>query len=169
MSPSRWFRVPVVAITFAGCASTTPAGVVLGTDPLDPGSALSDRPTPMPAPPPVIERCTAQTPHGVRREAVVRVVDTGLGFWLRGVSVAPRLDAGRFRGWIVRRFYPGDVCYTGVDIREGDVVTKINGRSVEREGQAHDVFVGLRTASVIVVDYEREGVPKTLRLAIVDR
>lgn len=136
---------------------------------MDPSAEVGDRPTPMPPPPPIIERCTATIPGGVRRDAVVRVVDAGLGFWLRGVDVKPRLDEGRFKGWIVKRFYPGDVCYAGLDIREGDVIKKINGRSVERDTQAHDVFVGLRTAAAIVVDYEREGVARTLRVTIVDR
>jgi len=105
----------------------------------------------------------------VLRASVVQAVDTGLGFWLRGVRVDPHLVGGRFRGWIVRSLYPGDACYGRIDIRSGDVVTKINGKDIERDWQAHGVFVALRTAPEIVVDYQRAGVAHKLRVAIVDR
>jgi len=151
---------------FLGACATSQDGAYW--NPAD-GAGPGETPTPMPKPPKVADGCNARTDGGVRREAVLRTVDAGLGFWLRGAKIVARKDGrGRFSGWIVESLYPGDACYEGLDIKPGDVVTRINGKTVEREMQAYDVFVALRTAPAIVVDYERDGAARTMRLDIVD-
>lgn len=105
---------------------------------------------------------------GLRRAAVNRTLDAGLGNWLRGVDIDPKLERGRFRGWIVRNL-PEDVCYVGLELQVGDVVTRINGRHVERPEEAKDIWDGLRTSPALVIDFLRDGHPRTLRFDILDR
>jgi len=129
---------------------------------------VAEPPRPDPLKPP---ECTAFAKPGVlKRSAVVRVVDAGLGRWLAGgVEVERKLAKGRFQGWEILRLYPGDPCYAAVDLRINDVVTKVNGKSIEKPEQAHDdVLTGLRTASELVVDFLRDGKPHKLTLPISD-
>lgn len=122
--------------------------------------------SPSEAPPP---SCDARRGRdGLRRAAVVRTLDGGLGHWLQQVDVDPKLDHGRFRGWIIRTLPEGDACYADLDLRAGDVVTRINGRPVERPEEASDVWNGLRTSSALVIDFTRSGQPHTLRFKIVE-
>jgi S1-C subfamily serine protease len=144
-------------LLLAGCATAAPAPA-----PLEEPPPTAEAPPP---PPPPAPACTAFARPGVLKRSVVsKAVDGGLGRWLGNVDVDPARQDGRFRGWIIRRLV--DPCFAEVDLRPGDVVTRINGRSVERPGDANDVFVGLRTAPALVVDYTRGGAPQKLTLPI---
>jgi type II secretory pathway component PulC len=77
-------------------------------------------------------------------------------------------EQGRFRGWVVRRLYPGDPCHQMVDLRPGDVVVRVNGRSIERDRQAHEIFTELRVAPGLVVEIVRAGTARKITLPIVD-
>ncbi|MGB8299003.1 MAG: hypothetical protein WCG85_26530 [Polyangia bacterium] len=125
-------------------------------------------PPPPPAPEPVT--CTAFVKPGVlKRSAVIRVVDAGIGRWLSGgVEVERRIAKSRFQGWEIRRLYSGDPCYATVDLRPGDVVVRVNGRPIEKPEQAFDVLSSLRTVPELVVDFLRDGQPQKLTLQIVD-
>jgi type II secretory pathway component PulC len=111
----------------------------------------------------------------LRRSLVTRTVDAGMGRWLAGddpsqlqVIVDPKVERGRFRGWVVRKLYPEDPCYREVDVRPGDVVVKVNGRSVERPEHADTVWKSLRTAPALTVELLRDGRPITVTLPIAD-
>jgi S1-C subfamily serine protease len=129
-------------------------------------SATTPSLSPSNSPPPSCEARRGR--DGLRRAAVVRTLDGGLGRWLQQVDVDPKLEHGRFRGWIIRTLPAGDACYADLDLRAGDVVTRINGRPVERPEEASDVWDGLRTSSALVVDFTRSGQPHTLRFKIVE-
>ena len=58
--------------------------------------------------------------------------------------------------------------WEGSELRPGDVVTAVNGFSIERPEQAQQAFLSLAVASELRVDYERDAQPRTLRLTIVD-
>lgn len=130
----------------------------------------TDRPEGAPsqaaAPPPSAVCVDLIRPGVVRRSAIKRVVDAGLGQWLSHVDVERQLDRGRFRGWRVVRLYPGDPCYTQIDVRPGDVVTSVNGRSIERPDAAHAVFTGLADAPALIVKLLRGGQERTLTFEI---
>jgi len=64
--------------------------------------------------------------------------------------------------------FPGEPEFASLDLRPGDTVTRVNGKSIERPEQAIAVWDELRTASNLVVDYRRDGEPHTLRFTIVD-
>lgn len=137
---------------------------------------VPDSPTPIAtpslAPPAAVETkpvvCNAFIRPGVlRRRAVNETVDAGVGRWLAGgAEVKQKLAKAKFQGWEVVRLYPGDPCYRQIDLRPGDVVTQVNGKSIERPEQAFAVFSSLRTDTTLVVDYLRAGQPKRLSLDI---
>jgi hypothetical protein len=104
----------------------------------------------------------------LRRAALVRAVDQGLGAWLGGVGVTPVRDKGRFQGWRVDRLHPDDPCYRDVDLRPGDIVTRVNGSTLERPEHANQIFQGLRSAPRLQVDRVRAGSARTLTYEIVD-
>jgi type II secretory pathway component PulC len=106
--------------------------------------------------------------RAIRRSALVRAVDAGLGFWLRGVEVAPHRVGGRFGGWRVRKIHAGDPCFALVDIRPGDIVVRVNRRTLERPEEAHALWESLRAAPAVTVELVREGERRTLTLPVAD-
>jgi S1-C subfamily serine protease len=123
--------------------------------------------TPAPSVPPA--GCAARVgADRVRRSALKRTVDAGLGRWLQTVSVDPLLARGHFRGWIIRSLNAGDACYAGVDLRAGDVVTRVNGHGVEHPEEALDVWTKLPASSELVIDFLRDGQARKVRFGIVD-
>jgi S1-C subfamily serine protease len=105
-------------------------------------------------------------PGVLGRASLVRVIDAGLPRWLQGVAGDRMLANHRFAGWLVKSLYPGDPCYQDVDLRQGDVVQKVNGKSIEKPEQAFDVAESLRTAPAIVVEYLRDGKPRQFTISI---
>ena len=133
-------------------------------------------PPPDPASIPGGGAVTAATPSASTRAAVAtgtlqradveRVVDAGLGRFLGHVVLEPSLSAGKFSGWSIVDLVPRGL-WGGVDLRPGDVVTKINGMSIEREAEAFDAFQAVRQAPALEITYLRQNQPRTLRFAIV--
>lgn len=104
----------------------------------------------------------------LRRAALVRVIEAGLPRWMQGVEGDRALANHRFQGWLIKSLYPGDPCYQEIDLRPGDVVQKVNGKSIEKPEQAFDVAESLRTAPAIVVEFLREGKPQRISITIAD-
>jgi hypothetical protein len=163
-----------IALLVTSCATskTDLAGPALVGEQPTPIVAAAPSPVAEPAQPSLPEPavCTAFAKPGVlKRSAVVRVVDAGIGHWLAsGAEVERKIAKSRFQGWEIRRLYPGDPCYAGVDLRPLDVVIRVNGKPIEKPEQAFDVLGSLRTASELVVDFLRDGQPQKLTLPIVD-
>ena len=159
-----WRISLALALLLAACATAPPPAPLPAEPPPSPAAA----PEAAPAPP---ATCTAFAAPGVlRRPVVARTVDAGMGRWLAGgVTVDPDLRKGRFRGWIIRRLYPNDVCYREVDLRPGDVVLKINGKSLERPEEANDLFKSVATAPALVIEFVRDGAPMKLTFQFGDQ
>lgn len=106
------------------------------------------------------------TTTSLKRSQVKRTIAKGLGYFLQEVSVEddPVMTAGKFRGFKIKAI-TGD---WGVDLRPGDVVTRVNGMSIERPDDADAALRSLEKAKALRVDFEREGRPRTLELPIVD-
>jgi hypothetical protein len=102
----------------------------------------------------------------LQRADVERVVDAGLGRFLGTVVIEPSLSAGKFKGWSIVGLEPADL-WGGVDLRPGDVVTKVNGMPIEREVEAFDAFQAVRQAPVLEISYLRQNQPRILRFTIV--
>jgi type II secretory pathway component PulC len=94
------------------------------------------------------------------------VVDAGLGRFLAHVVIEPRISAGKFTGWTIMALEPPDM-WQGVDIKPGDVVTRVNGMPIERETEAYDAFQAVRQAPTLEVSYLRQNQPRTLKFTIV--
>jgi hypothetical protein len=134
------------------------------------GSQYPDINDPMPPPekaaPPAPSAAASPRSADLQRKDVERVVDAGLGRFLSQVSVEPSLANGKFVGWSVVSLAPAEA-WRDVDLRPGDVVTRINGMAIERETEAYDAFQAVRQAPSLEVSYLRRGQPRTLRFAIV--
>ena len=134
-----------------------------------PSEAAAESAAPAPTPSALPAGCAARVgSDSVRRSALKRTVDAGLGRWLQTVSVDPLLARGHFRGWIIRSFNADDACYAGVDLRAGDVVTRVNGRGVEHPEEALEVWTKLPASSELVIDFLRDGQSRKVRFGIVD-
>ncbi len=107
--------------------------------------------------------CMAFAKPGVlARAAIKRTVQTGLARWLGGVHVQAVVDGRKFRGWKVVSLPGDDACYDSIDVHPGDLVTRVNGKSVERPEQALEIFASLATAQVLSIDLVRQGRPRTV-------
>lgn len=159
-----------VSLLFSACASTAaqapaPAPAALAEEPLPP----PPQPVPAKVEPAPTQSCTMFVKTGVlRRAALVRVIEAGLPRWMQGVEGDRALANHRFQGWLIKSLYPGDPCYQEIDLRPGDVVQKVNGKSIEKPEQAFDVAESLRTAPAIVVEFLREGKPQRISITIAD-
>jgi type II secretory pathway component PulC len=101
------------------------------------------------------------------RTDVTAAVDKGLGYFLQRVAVEPEVQAGKFQGFRVVDLEP-PTFWEGVDLKPGDVVTQVNGMPIERDIDAYQAFVSLKSAPSLRVTYLRAGVPRELTFAIVD-
>ena len=104
----------------------------------------------------------------ISRSDLVPVLEGGLGRFLQNVETEPMFHQGTFVGFRIVSFFPGDLDYASLDLRPGDIVTHVNGRSIERPEQAVAVWDALRTASDLVVLYRRGDEELALQFRIVD-
>lgn len=103
----------------------------------------------------------------LERARVVSVVDEGMGRFLQSFVVQESLnEMGAFQGFRIVRIDDRKY-FEGLGIGQGDVVTRINDQPIERPAEAYAVFVGLRTAPSLDIDYLRGGRPMRLSLPIV--
>lgn len=75
---------------------------------------------------------------------------------------------GEFVGFRIERLWPNDARFEDAELEPGDVVMRVNGRSIERPGQAKRIWDSLREADELVVEYRRDGTERRLRYRIVD-
>ena len=104
----------------------------------------------------------------IQRHELIHVLDDGLGRYLRNVEMEPEFQKGSFIGFRIVTLFPGNLTYASLDLRPGDIVTRINGKPISRPEQASAVWEELRTASDLVVDYRRGNTDHTMRFVIVD-
>ncbi len=108
-------------------------------------------------------------PAELTRAVLARTVQAGIGAFLANVELSPVLVRGRFIGFRLdrarglRRWNAA-----GLDVRTGDVVTRVNGSPIERPEQAQAAFLSLAEASEVVIDVVRGGSPVTVRAAVSD-
>jgi type II secretory pathway component PulC len=103
----------------------------------------------------------------LKRSEVRAAVKSGMGALLQRVIVdteKPVFRQGKFLGFRITQM-PRE---WGADLKPGDVVTHVNGFSVERPESAYEALQSLEVASELRVDYERNGEPRSIRYSIVD-
>jgi len=119
--------------------------------------------------PPAAPKVSAQLPaDAIRRSAVRSVLAAGPGAFLQKVTLDdnPVFTAGKFHGFRIAALQADS--FRDIDLKPGDVVTRIEGMPIEHPEEAVEAFYTLQVASELRVDYERDGVPRTLRYRIVD-
>ena len=125
-----------------------------------PTAEVADETTPAPEP----------LPEGaLRRADVHEVVRKGVGAFLQHVELDtdhPAFENGQFKGFRILALR-GDF-WRGVDLRPGDVVTRVNGFPLAHPEDAQQALESLDVASELRVRYERAGEVRELRYGIVD-
>jgi type II secretory pathway component PulC len=102
----------------------------------------------------------------LRRAQIRAAVAAGLGSLLQNVTFEdmPSMTNGKFHGFVIQSINPE----LGVDLRPGDVITRVNGIVPEQPDDADAALRSLEKAAALKVEFEREGKPRTLELPIVD-
>ncbi len=121
------------------------------------------------APPPSAPEQESETDipkvENITREALDRVLAAGPAAILGMVETAPVLNKGKFIGFRIAAFPLGPP--GGIDLRLGDVVTRVNGLEIERPEQFFAVIEELRVAEVLTFSVVRDGVGQVLRYPVV--
>lgn len=129
----------LLAIGAGGCGEATPA-------PATPKSSAPRAATPPPA---------SLEPGKLARAAVDNVVlRNGPPWILQRVPIEEVVNDGKFVGWRVMAM-PSE--WSHVDLKPGDVVTKVNGMSLERPEDLWMAWTSLVVASDLRIAYERSG------------
>jgi S1-C subfamily serine protease len=102
------------------------------------------------------------------RSDVNALIDQGFPQFLQRVDVEPRLVDGQFRGWSIVDLSPSDF-WRDVDLKPGDIVTRVNDLPIERETEAFDAFESLKQSDALRVAFQRDGQNRLLEYKIVDR
>lgn len=100
------------------------------------------------------------------RDSLVEVLDRGVARFLQQVDTRPLKAQGRFVGWRLLEFFPGDERFADCAVKEGDTVLRVNGRSIERPESFKTVWDSLYTALELRVLLLRAGRVYELRFAI---
>jgi S1-C subfamily serine protease len=121
------------------------------------------------APPPAASPATksaasaprpASAPPGhLSRSDVDNALAAGPPWILRRVAIEEVLKDGKFVGW---RVVAMPAAWTGIDLKPGDVVTRVNGMTIERPEELYTAWTSLVVASDLKIAYERDGAPREL-------
>ena len=149
------------AILVCGCASAPAASRqtagVPGASPAGESAASS--------PPPV----AARPPGPPTRAEIDATIARGLGVFLQSVRLEPVVRAGRFVGFELRAADDLPLWQaSGVDVRVGDVIIRVNGMRIERPEQAMWAFEQLRIARELRLDVLRGNTSVVVQSPIVD-
>lgn len=107
-------------------------------------------------------------PGALFREDVNALIARGFPDFLQRVEVEPRLVEGQFRGWSIVSLSPSQF-WSGVDLRAGDIVLRVNDLPIERETEAFDVFESLKQSEALRVAFQRDGQSRLLEYKIVQK
>jgi S1-C subfamily serine protease len=135
-----------------------------GADPVVPVAAPKPAQAPVAAVP-----AAPRPPKGTLFRADVNaLIDRGFPDFLQRVDVEPRLVEGQFRGWSIVNLNPTDF-WSGVDLKPGDIVTRVNDLPIERETEAFDAFESLKQSDGLRVAFQRDGQNRVLEYKFVDK
>lgn len=172
MSPRRaWFgylgaRVGLL-VACGGCAA--PRSIAPGAP--TPTPAITAAPEPTTSAPARSDEgrlSPAPSKPTIQRAELLRILDQSPGLFLQQVDSEPRFQRGRFYGWLLRTFFPGDRRFATVNLQPGDIVLHVNGSTLERPEQLMETWDALRTAGELVVDFDRAGRAHRVIWKIVD-
>jgi hypothetical protein len=159
-------RPLLLALVLAACAPKTDNAPLTFDEDFAGAPAAAPAPAATPA-------ASAEAPPGpglrtgtIARAHLVAVLDAGPGAFLRELEVTARLDGDRFTGWQLVRVIDRGGPLGGLDLAPGDVLVRLNGRSLATPDQLQAAWDALRTADELVAELDRRGARVTLRFAI---
>jgi hypothetical protein len=144
--------LPLVASLLAGCAERD------AEPPKSPAKPPASAATAAPA----AAAIPAAAPGHLARREVERVLQQGPPWLLRRVVPEEVIREGKFIGWRILSL-PED---WSLDLKSGDVVTKVNGLSIERPDDLWAAWMQLQSAVELRISYERDGRPRDLVMPI---
>jgi len=101
----------------------------------------------------------------LRRAALDDLLSRGPAYVLAMVQIDPAKSGGKFVGFTIVSFRADLPAY--LDLRPGDVVTRVNGLPIERPEQFFAVFEALKSAAEVRFEILRDGRPETIAVPIV--
>lgn len=134
-------------------------------------AACAAKPLPPPFPPAPIPKLAPAPPppsvppgHLARVEVDRILVTHGASWFFRQVMIDPvmRRD-GKFSGWRVVGL-PAD--WSSVDVRPGNVVTRINGLTLERPEEFWEVWASVAKTAEVKIDLMRDGAARQVIIPI---
>lgn len=143
--------LPFAASLALGCAEHDAA----------PPQTPAKKPAP-PAAPSAAAEAPATAPGHLSRAEVERVLRQGPPWLLRRVVPEEVIRGGKFVGWRLLSLPPD----WNVDLKNGDVVTKVNGLSIERPDDLWAAWMQLQSAVELRIAYERDGQPREIVMPI---
>ena len=149
----------ILAVSVLGCGSASQPVTPADLTPAHSSTATAH-----------VDAQSMPTPAGsLRRSDVRAVLSQGLAMFLQRVEFDvehPVFREHHFVGFRISALHGNE--WSSVDLRPGDVITSVNGSSIEHPEQAQQAFLSLAIASELRVDYERDDQPRTIRLEILD-
>jgi len=103
----------------------------------------------------------------ISRDALRAELGRGIGRFLQNVKTEAVLSHGHFVGWRLLALFPKRPDVRVQALKQGDVLIRVNGQSIERPEDFKAVWDTLETAKELVLEIERDGQPSTLRYNIV--
>lgn len=158
MRALRWLTVASLLMLAAGCG----AHAADGEEAKVPSAAGATANAPAPTP---TELTSSTAPRTLRREDVQNAIRAGLGAFLQRIDFDvehPVFEGGRFKGFRVVALKGEPSFWRGVDLKPGDVVTRVNAKPIERPEQALETFYSLANARELRVTFDRRGEPREL-------
>jgi len=101
----------------------------------------------------------------LHRAALDDLLAKGPAYVLAMVQSEAAKEKGKFVGFTIVSFREEPPAY--LDLRPGDVVTRVGGLPIETPDQFFAVFEALKTATEVKLDILREGAPRTIAVPIV--
>jgi type II secretory pathway component PulC len=103
----------------------------------------------------------------IERSALRAELSRGIGRFLQNVKTEAVLSHGHFVGWRLLALFPKRPDVRVQALKQGDVLIRVNGQSIERPEDFKSVWDTLETAKELVLEIERDGQPSTLRYDII--
>jgi hypothetical protein len=140
---------------FSFCAAIL--ATACGADPAPPAAAPKPRAvTAAPKP--------ASLPPGhLARADVDSVLARGPAWVFQRVKIEEVLRENKFIGWRVTELPES---WKHIDLKTGDVVTRVNGMTLERPEEVYTAWSSLNVASELKVSYERDGAAREVVFTI---
>ena len=151
----------MAALLFLGELSFSSIGCA--SRPLDAIEDVPEGPTPIHYAPKTTVEPTPQLPRVpvIPRYIIEAVQAEGPGRLLQRVPVRPFRAQGQFMGFQIVDLFPGENIRTN-HIQAGDVVTRINGRRVDRPEQFMRLFQDLHMWETLEIELLRGEIRKTV-------